>query len=252
MRKFLFAFILFVAAFSVKAQDTIATPSKAAKQTDLDKKFSKFSKDRIAIDLLGANWIYNPNGAKAGGLRTKWFSRGLNIAFFWDFRIKHSRVSVAPGIDYSIYTINSRSQMTEDSAGIHFSPLTNESNYKVNSLTLQYIDIPVELRIRSNPDKFDNMWKVCIGVKAGIRIDAHTKQTIRDVHTSPGVPSANTTKVEVLHKYPDFSPFRFGPTLRVGYSIFNITAYYGVINVFKPGRGPKANEFTVGLSINGL
>jgi hypothetical protein len=40
--------------------------------------------------------------------------------------------------------------------------------------------------------------------------------------------------------------------LRIGYSSFNITAYYGVLGVFKKDRGPKANEFAVGISFNGL
>jgi hypothetical protein len=225
------------------------TAEKEAQQNELEKKFNKYSKDRFTIDLLGDNWIYNSNDARMNGLKTKWWSRGINIYFSWDFRIKKSRVSIAPGIGYSASNIYSRHGLVEDSVGTHFSPLTTinpsiaESDYKVNKLTLQYVDIPVELRIRSNPDKFDNMWKVAIGFKAGIRVDAHTKEKTK---------VGSVAKVDIERRFPDFNLFRFGPTLRVGYSVFNITAYYGVLNVFKKDRGPVANEFSIGISFNGL
>lgn len=139
--------------------------------------------------------------------------------------------------------------MVEDSLGTHFDKLTNinpavnEASYKVNKLTLQYLDIPVEFRIKTNPDKLDQVWKFAVGFKAGIRVDAHTK-----IKTKIG----SEVKVNVERRFPDFNLFRFGPTLRIGYSSFNITAYYGVLGVFKKDRGPKANEFTVGISFNGL
>lgn len=225
------------------------TQEQIDKRNAAEKKFQKFSKDRFAIDLLGSNWIYNKNSAGFNGLQTKWWSRGINIYFYYDFRIKKSRFSIAPGIGYSSSNIYSRHGLVEDSLGTHFDPLTTinpaiaSDAYKVNKLTLQYLDIPVEFRIKTNPDKLDNVWKFAVGFKAGIRVDAHTKiKTKID----------NVVKVDVQRRFPDFSLFRFGPTLRIGYSSFNITAYYGVLDVFKKGKGPKANEFTVGISFNGL
>jgi len=46
--------------------------------------------------------------------------------------------------------------------------------------------------------------------------------------------------------------FHAGPFIRIGYSSFNLTAYYGILGVFKNNRGPQANEFSVGISFNGL
>ncbi len=225
------------------------TQEQINKRNAVEKKFQKFSKDRFAIDLLGTNWIYNKNDAGFNGMQTKWWSRGINIYFYYDFRIKKSRFSIAPGIGYSASNIYSRHGMVEDSLGTHFDKLTNinpavnEASYKVNKLTLQYLDIPVEFRIKTNPDKLDQVWKFAVGFKAGIRVDAHTK-----IKTKIG----SEVKVNVERRFPDFNLFRFGPTLRIGYSSFNITAYYGVLGVFKKDRGPKANEFTVGISFNGL
>ncbi len=265
MRKFLtVAFLLIACAAFASETDSVTIVKKkketsaeqqalrearAKRKAEIEKKFQKFSKDRFAVDLLGTNWIYKGSDPRMNGLQTKWWSRGINVYFYWDFRIKKSRVSFAPGIGYSCANIYSRHGLWEDSTGTSFRPLTEinsgvaESSYKVNKVTLQYVDIPLELRIRTNPDKFNNCFKFAIGFKAGIRVDAHTKQKTK---------IGNTVKVDVERRYPDFSLFHMGPTFRFGYSSFNITAYYGVLNVFKKDRGPKANAFAVGISFNGL
>ncbi len=226
------------------------TQAQITKKNEVEKKFSKFAKDRFTVDLFGSNWIYNKSDARLGqDFKTKWWSRGISIYFSWDFRIKKSRVSFAPGIGYSCSNIYSRSGIVEDSLGTHFETLTTinpaiaMADYKVNKLTLQYIDIPLELRIRTNPDKFNNCWKFVVGFKAGIRVDAHTKEKTK---------IGSVVKVDVERRFPDFSLLRMGPTIRIGYSVVNVFAYYGILDVFKKDRGPKANEFTVGISFNGL
>ena len=230
------------------------TQAQVAKKNEVEKKFSKFAKDRFTLDLFGSNWVYNSNDAgfspnASTKFKTKAWSRGISVYFSWDFRIKKSRVSFAPGIGYSCSNIYSRHGLWEDSTGTSLRPLTDINpaialgDYKVNKLTLQYIDIPLELRIRTNPDKFNNCWKFVVGFKAGIRIDAHTKTTTK---------IGSVTKVDVQRRFPDFNLLRMGPTIRIGYSVVNVFAYYGVLDVFKKGKGPKANEFTVGISFNGL
>lgn len=237
MRRVLSAALLFISfsAFSQAAEtDTVKTES--AKKT-YTKRIYKQAKDRIVFDLNGTNWIHN-----VPGLKTKWYSRGFNFYIMYDFQIKKSFFSIAPGLGVSQTNVYHRSEMTDTSAaGIQFNPIANPDNIKTNKLTMTHIEIPLEFRFRTKPDKLDNMWKFAVGFKAGIRVDGYTKTTTK----SP--------KHTIIEKpYPDLNLFRCGPTLRVGYSSFNITAYYGVLSIFKNGRGPKVNEFSVGLSFNGL
>lgn len=257
MRYILFCLITLSVFTATAQEDSVKTKKKKElteeqieKRKAAEKKFAKFSKDRFAIDLMGSNWIYsrtdprivdingNPNN-----LSPKWYSRGINITFFWDFRIKKSRFSIAPGLGYSCSNIYSRHQLLEDTNGITLRSLPNPGDYKVNKISLQYLEIPLEFRIKTNPDKLDQVWKFVVGFKAGIRVDAHTKTKTK---------IANETKVNVERRFPDFSLFRIGPTVRIGYSSFNITAFYSVLGVFKKDRGPNANEFAVGISFNGL
>lgn len=269
MKKFLLLLFVSSLGYGLFAQDTtkvtkpVAPPVKPkgpseavlAHRRKLDKEFAKYSRDHLTLDLNGTNWIYNKNAAPWGGSSTnapfqsKWFSRGINIYFNWDFRIKGSRVSFAPGIGYSCSNIYSRDKMVQDSAGpIHFEPLptyVGDTSTKINKLCLQYLEVPLELRFRTDPDKFNNCWKVAIGFKGGVRVDAHTK-------TRMDFPDGEK-QVFVVRRWSDFDQWDAGPTLRVGYSFFNITATYGVINVFKPVlNNPSAHAFSLGISFTAL
>lgn len=262
MKKFLLVITVILTAFSAFAQgstkpqqDTTKvapkvkgpSPETLAQRKKMDTMFKKYSRDHITLDLLGTNWNYNPNDAKMDGMRSKWFSRGLQIAFNWDFRIKGSRVSIAPGISYSCTNIYSRSTLQRtDSAGSSFAPIRTygtDTTAKINKLVLQYVNIPIEVRIRSNIDKFGNCYKVAFGIVGGVRVDEHTKFKLK---------GGKDTNVFIDRRDPDFNLFRLAPMVRFGYSFVNITASYDVINIFKPGLGPKANAFSLGIAFTAL
>lgn len=224
---------------TAKAKPAAAPPAPQKKE---HKPFEmKVPKDRIVLDLNACNWIRNDN---ANGFRTRYYSRGLNLYGMYDLQIKKSRVSFAVGFGISFVDIYNNSTLYDSTSGsgAKFTPMPNyPDTVKLNKVAMTYLDIPLELRIRSNKDRLGQYWKVNIGFKAGVRIDAYT----RTIYGNP-------RESYRLKPYPDFNLFRMGPTLRVGYSSFNLTAYYGVLGVFKVNRGPSMNEWSFGISFNGL
>lgn len=226
---FLILFLLSFSSFTF-AQKGDSTSTKR-------KYIFKVPKDRIVIDLNATNWHQD-----IPDMKMKWYGRGIGVYFMWDFQIKKSFFSIAPGLGVSNTNVYHRHQMMDTaSTGITFAPLANADNYRVNKLTTTMIEIPVELRFRTKPDRLDNMWKFVVGFKAGIRVDAYTKQATK------------TPKEAVTRKpYPDLNLFQAGPMMRIGYSSFNLTGYYSILGLIKNNRGPKINAFTVGISFNGL
>ena len=232
--------LVFIVSISSAFAGVDSIPAATAAPKPARKPFvMKVPKDRIVIDLNATNWIHNGDN----GFKTRFYSRGINLYLMYDMQIKKSRCSFAIGAGISWVNIYNNSHLTDSAAtGARFTPINNYyDTIKINKVTLTWIDIPLELRIRSNRDKLNQMWKFNVGFKFGIRVDAYTKTVI------------NNPKLNIKEKpYPDFELFRMGPTLRIGYSSFNIVGYYGLLGVFKTGRGPSANEWSLGLSFNGL
>ena len=235
-------FVLFVFILSVSAamagtdSTTVAVPDFAISKKGNN---MKVPKDRIVIDLNATGWIHNGDN----GFKTRYYSRGANVYFMYDKQIKKSRFSFAIGAGVGFVNIYNNSHLTDSAAsGAKFTPINSyPDTIKVNKVATTWIDIPLELRIRSNRDKLNQMWKFNVGFKFGIRVDAYTKMV------------TNNPKLSTIQRpYPDFELFRMGPTIRIGYSSFNIVGYYGLLGVFKSGRGPSANEWSLGLSFNGL
>lgn len=226
------------------AQDSGTEAARKAKiSAEKARKIMNKRQDRIVVNFNFDNWIHQ----QSNGFATKWYSRGMDIYFTYDMPIKKSFVSFAPGIGYSTSNIYSNSDLREDSLGAHLEPFSNyTANFKKTKISLGYIDIPLELRFRSKPLIDDFRFKVAIGFKFGIKVDGFTKDKRNDL-------SADGTYKKYIEKgYKDLNQWRMGPTLRVGFGPVSITAYYGVLGIFKKDRGPKVTPFSVGLSINGL
>jgi hypothetical protein len=207
--------------------DSTGTPAATIKTAPAQKPAKKpyvmnVPKDRIVIDLNATNWIHKGTN----GFKTQFYSRGLNIYGMYDIQIKKSRVSFAVGAGVSWVNIYNNSKLTDSAgSGARFTPypLANyHDSIKINKVTETWIDVPLELRIRTNRDRLDQVWKFNVGFKFGIKVDAYTKVVFKNPH------------LNIKEKpYPDFELFRMGPTLRIGYSSFNITGYYGLLGVFK-------------------
>ena len=235
--------ILSVAAAWAQVDSTSGTLPPAPPQIKPGRKpyATAVPKDRLVVDFLATNWIHK----RDNGMRIRYYSRGINLYGMYDIQIKKSRVSFAIGAGISWTNIYTNAKFTDSaSAGAKFQPFA-KTNYrdsiKINKITETWIDIPLELRIRTNRDKLDQVWKFNVGFKFGIKVDAYTKMVFKNPHYN------------IREKpYSDFGLFRMGPTFRIGYSSFNITGYYGLLGVFKSGRGPQANEWSLGVSFNGL
>lgn len=241
----LLAFVLSLAAAFAQTDSTNIgnMPVADAQAKPVKKKYTMMNvpKDRLVVDFNATNWIHK----RENGMRTQFYSRGINLYGMYDIQIKKSRVSFAIGAGISWVNIYTNAKLTDSAGpGAKFTPYpvgNYHDSLKINKVTETWIDIPLELRIRTNRDKLDQMWKFNVGFKFGIKVDAYTKQVFKNPHEN------------IRYKpYGDFELFRMGPTLRIGYSSFNLTGFYGLLGVFKNGRGPQANEWSLGVSFNGL
>ena len=106
-------------------------------------------------------------------------------------------------------------------------------------ISLNYVDVPLELRFRTAEDNREHRWKLGVGAKVGYLLNIHEK-TI----------NGNGRKSK-LYYYPHAAKFRYGPTLRVGYGAVLLTGFYSFSTFFQEGKSVNAiNAFSLGLTIS--
>ncbi len=215
------------------------------KMTDVAKELST-SRDRLILEL---NYTGLANAPEA--LDVRWFSRGLNFYYTYDFPIGDSkRFSFAPGIGLSFHNYYTNSSIETDSVGAvanfsFFQPISDDIDFSKNKFNTNSIEIPIELRFRTLPDNSGRSFKLGIGFRGARLLSSKTKY--RGPAIVDGV--SRTVKVKDLQllNMPDF---RYGPSFRIGYGEFSLVGYFALNSIFEPNFGSDIRAFSIGISFN--
>ncbi|HUH73421.1 MAG TPA: porin family protein [Chitinophagales bacterium] len=250
MKKYtnLLMLFFFASTMQVFAQDgTIETTVENTDDFVEFKKDINKAKDRLVMDFSYDMLLNLPDSIK-----TKGFSRGFNIYFTYDIVLGKSRFSVAPGIGIGNNNYFMKYAVSSDSLGTYFNKIDSDVAVKKSKIALSYIDIPLELRFRSAPNKKGSSWKLAAGFKAGLMIQNKWKYKGEAI-TNRGESIANNSENVKFKNFDieNVNKFRYGVMVRGGYGIVNLFAYYSLSDVFND-KGPRMTPLSFGITINGL
>ena len=243
MKKYTYLLLLFFFATSLQAfaqEETIETTVETTDDFIEFKKNINKSKDRLVIDLSYDMLLNLPDSIKTTG-----FSRGFNAYFTYDIVLGKSKFSVAPGIGIGNNNYFMNYSLSSDSLGTYFNKISDDIDVKKTKIALSYIDIPLELRYRSTPNKKGSSWKLAAGIKAGMMIQNKWKYKGEDLSNNGSEVKFKSYDIENINK------FRYGVMMRGGYGMWNVFAYYSLSDVFND-KGPSMTPLSFGISINGL
>lgn len=167
---------------------------------------------------------------------------GANVYLMYSQPIKESNISVAIGLGLGMHNLHSNSLLYDTASVSFMQPVPDKVNgsdfdYKTNKLQLTYLDIPAELRYKS-----DDGLRVAIGIKAGLLISAHTK------YRGDNPDGGREIKIKES-KLPNLEKWRFGPTFQIGYKWVNLTAFYSLSTVFDKSVGPEFYPVSIGIAL---
>lgn len=176
------------------------------------------------------------------GIQFKDVNLGTNIYGMYSYRIPKSKISLAIGLGLGMHNLHSNGLLRDTSNISYFEAYPDkvngvEVNYKTNKLQLTYLDIPAEIRFKS-----DKGFRLAVGIKAGYLISAHTK--FRGDNPEGG----RDIKIKES-KLPNLEKWRFGPTFQIGYKWVNFTGYYSLSKVFVKTNGPEIYPISIGLAL---
>ena len=187
-------------------------------------------KDRIVVDLDYDTYLNMP-----AGISQKPYSLGGNAYFIWDYPVGYGPFSLAFGAGLSTHDIhtNGRITYTIDARYTTLEPITTP--YRRNKLSCNYVEIPVELRLRT---KTPHSFKVSVGGKVGYAYNVHTK-------------IIDDEGKRKIYDIKNINPWRYGVTLRIGYNHFDVEGFYALSELFLKGRG-EPNMIPVAIGIGML
>lgn len=243
MKRIAIVLSIMMLTFGLMAQEGGNTPAQTKQK--LEDKVQSGSRDRLVIEVGFVNWAQLDGKAA----NVKWHSMYYNFYFMYDMIIKKSRFSFAPGIGFGIENLATDKTLFQDTASTSFLAFENNPNYagkegfKKHKINTTYLDIPLELRFRAKPNAKNQSFKMALGFKGGIKIDNFSKVWYEERGRKRSIKTKN---------YADVMLFRFGPTFRIGYGAFNVTAFYNLNDYFNSNGPSNVHPFNVGISINGL
>lgn len=167
---------------------------------------------------------------------------GVNIYGMYNYQIPKSSISLAIGLGLGMHNLHSNGILSDTNDVSFFTPFpdkvgTREVDYQRNKLQLTYLDIPAEIRFKS-----EGGFRVALGIKAGYLVSAHTK------FKGDNLEGGRAIKVKES-RLPNLEKWRFGPTFQIGYKFFNLTGFYSLSKVFEENMGPDIYPISVGISL---
>lgn len=170
-----------------------------------------------------------------------WGSKALNIYYQYPMNIGKSSFSFHPGIGIGTekYAFDGYKTLDIDSDGnTEIASIDSSSSINKSKFGLLYLDIPLEIRWRSNKYDPRRGFNVAIGVKGGILLQSKTKVKYSDI---------------TYKEKRDFNiqTFRYGAFGKFGFGSFNLYYYYSLSQMFESGKGPDETEtfpMQVGIS----
>jgi hypothetical protein len=177
----------------------------------------KYLEDQFYLGIT-YNFILN----KPEGVTQSNFSYGLQGGFIKDIPFNSRRnFGIGIGLGYAYYNYYSNLFANETESGIEYIVLDSDVSYKRNKIDTHVIEMPIEIRWRTSTPSDYKFWRVYAGMKLGYVVGSRSKFV--------------SDEAKISFNNTDIHNFRYGVMLNLGYSTFNVHAYYALSNLFNDG-----------------
>tara|TARA_Y100000589_G_scaffold301711_1_gene312764 strand:+ start:1265 stop:1927 length:663 start_codon:yes stop_codon:yes gene_type:complete len=191
-----------------------------------------FKSDRLMFDFYSPQWVNTPNKITTDPT----FS--FSISWGKDMLIKNSKFSWFYGLGYDFsairHNINFKSLPNIDEPAREIGVRILNVPYSINRLSTQYLEIPFELRYRTQ-SKYP--FRLYLGAKMGYmtRASYNLQEQNKDAYKR-----RNLNELDRL---------KYGVTFRVGYGLLNLYTYYGLNGLMISKRQRGINQLAFGITL---
>ena len=240
MTRFLYLAIpvLFLISSNTSAQDK--TEKTVISRPDLPGNF---------LFDLGLNMGINT--PEKGWRKGLWGSRTMNLYYYHPIKLGSGKISLNPGIGFSMerFKFTNFYLLKDTLPDVEQYDLVPNRIYpglKKSQLVMNYLEIPLEIRLDANPSDPSRTFWASVGGRFGVNFNTHTKLKFKEDG------EMNYLKERWRH---GVSKFRYSVGARFGVGGFGWFAYYNLTPLFEKDKGPSKTEMSVltaGITINGF
>ncbi|BAV94497.1 outer membrane beta-barrel protein [Ichthyobacterium seriolicida] len=174
-------------------------------------------------DLLFFSFRYNTLLGNPQSIHQKWTSLGYSTGYIRDipftFISEKRNIGIGIGISITYNNYSSNFKLSMDDKENTQIRIIDSDEY--NSFSLFYVDLPLELRFRTSALGKADYFRFYPGIKASLLLHNDSM----------------TVNGKISHEYNNhyliFTNVLFGPTLSMGYGIWNLNVYYSINSIFR-------------------
>lgn len=173
-------------------------------------------RDVFVFDIHHSMWLNQPTEA----INIPLNSLGYGFNLFKDIPLAYSPHSFAIGLSYSVTKVHSNlrfhtAELFPDPRGYDVIQV-GTSDYRRNKLVTHYVELPVEMRLRT---KVRTKFFTYLGFKTSYALRSYERNIISD------------EKVKFFN-VPNLNDFAYGPTVRIGFGAIGLYGFYNVGGLF--------------------
>lgn len=186
----------------------------------------------IGVGMFTDIWFNVPSTIK---VRT--INQGFNVFATYNLPFGKSNFGFSVGLGFRVHNLYGNFQVKGYNDSIQLEKIPDSIGYQRSKIVFPYIELPIEFRFKTK-----YKFAVAIGFKVGYMFPAHTKWVGDDyLFNTDDKLRVNFRNIQYLEK------FSYGPTLRIGYKWFHLTAYYSLSKIFTKNKGPEMTPLSVGF-----
>ncbi|MBK7853153.1 MAG: PorT family protein [Bacteroidetes bacterium] len=190
--------------------------------------------DGLILNFTSDGWLTLPANITTKPLS----SRGFAFYLMGEKMTPKGNIGLGYGLGISSMNVSSNGFFDDctnsDKTLLHAYP--DSIDYDINKISLNYLDLALELRFRTNENESHKRFKFSLGAKGGWLFQDHMK-------------FKNGKDKSKVYNLDHLNDFQYGLTARIGYGKWALNGYYGLAGIFEKNKGPELIPFSVGISI---
>jgi hypothetical protein len=190
----------------------------------------------IAFGMFTDIWLNVPTEAPYKDMKTRTINQGVNVFATYNIPFGKSNFGFSAGLGIRIQNLY-WNYMFQGNSADSFQFVKIDTGYKRSKVTMPYLELPIEFRFKTK-----YKFAVSIGFKVSYMVYGHTKYVGDDYLYK----TSNTLRV-AFKDVKNIERFAYGPTLRIGYKWFHLSAYYSLSRIFTKDKGPDMIPISVGF-----